>query len=222
MPSADKLWQERYAQRYAQLKYQEDTWRELAFIDEPREICGEPVRTLTPHDVILLQGIASPLFYTDQPLRPAHVLQFIWALHLDNRGNPLRRLYKRARFIQRHKYCNVDSEAFKTRLLAVDAYLREMYVDAPPGKAKDNAETRRPLGVCWIASLLTAIGDVFGSTDPLTGRPLGQTPLPRLFQYLKSIRARAQGDKFKDYAPSDALLSEYLEELGKSSAHASS
>lgn len=215
MPTADDLWREEFGPRYAKAKYREDVAREHAFLDHLTHlIAGESVRTLTPRDVVLLHRLGCPLFYPEAELLPAHLLQFIWALHVDNAGSLCRRLYRRARFIRRHRAAGADSEAFRALLEDCQRYLQEMYLDAPSARSRGACESR-PLGIFWIAGLLSDLAEKMGAIDPLSGLPLGECPLPRLWQYHKSIRARELGDKLHDFSPSDAILSEWLEATQK-------
>lgn len=203
------LWKEQFAERYAKAKRQEDIWRELAFCDTDRLVCGEPVRPLTPQDIVLLQQLGSPFVYPTLEVEPAHILQFLWLLHTANRGSIFRRYYRRNRFIRRMARRKFGPEPYEKMLQECRQFLREMYLDAPASR-KGDQETK-PLGVNWVASLMVAVGRVLGPTDPLTGQSLGEAPLPRLLQYHKVIRARDEGDKFKDFSPSDAIVSEWME-----------
>ena len=212
---AQQLWADKYAARYAEAKFREDEAREAAFGDaEIHRVCGEPLRPMAPRDLLILQAIGSPLVYAGQEVTPAHVLQFLWALHAENRGHWLRRAYHRARMIRRVAHTRRSADPVGDAILEVCAYIGTMYLDAPAAAASGEGGERisRPLGACWIAPAMVRIAADLGPRDPFDGRPWGEVPMPRLWQYLKAIRARDLGDKFKDYSPSDRVMSEWLAE----------
>lgn len=207
---AQQLWADKYAARYAEAKYREDEAREAAFGDsEIHRVCGEPLRPMTPRDLLILQALGSPLVYAAGEVTAAHVLQFLWALHRENRGNWLRRHYQRGRMIRRVAYQRRSADPIGDAVVEIAGYIGTMYLDAPTGGGRSEA---RPLAACWIAPAMVKIASVLGSRDPYDGRAWGDVPMPRLWQYIKAIRAREAGKEFKDYSPSDRIMSEWLAE----------
>jgi len=88
-------------------------------------------------------------------------------------------------------------------------YVDEIFQDAP--SSRENAGERRPLGTCFLAPLVVSIALETGWSQI----EILDTPLPRLFQYQKAIRARKDGKEFADFSPSDRLTDEFLCELNK-------
>jgi hypothetical protein len=63
---------------------------------------------------------------------------------------------------------------------------------------------------------MVRLGRYLGPHDPFGGTSWADVPLPRVWQYLKSISASEAGAKFKDYSPSDRIMSEWMEEVNRS------
>lgn len=202
----EELWASKFAQRFAEERAREDARREQAFLDLPIIVGGEELRAMTPRDLLLLNGAESP-FVCGGDKTPEQVALFIWALHIANDGTlgwSNRR--RRDKVIRR-----LAPQVYDDLVRACDQYVEEMFQDAPSGAV---SEDKRPLGACFLAPLVVniAIETGWAQADILS------TPLPRLFQYLKAIRAGEQGKKFIDSSPSDRLTSEFLEELNKQTA----
>ncbi len=203
----EELWASKFAHRFAEERAREEARREQAFLDLPIIIGGEEVRAMTPRDLLLLNGAECP-FVCGGADSPEQVALFIWALHVENDGSlgwlNRRRRYKMIRRLAPQNY--------EELVRACNGYVEEMFQDAPGGG--ESAKERRPLGTCFLAPLVVNLAVETGwSQHEILG-----TPLPRLFQYYKAIRAREQGKKFVDSSPSDRLTSEFLEELNKQSA----
>lgn len=204
----EELWASKFAHRFAEERAREEARREQAFLDLPIIIGGEEVRAMTPNDLLLLNGAECPFVCGGQD-SPEQVALFIWALHVDNDGSlgwfNRRRRYRMIRRLAPQNYEGL--------VRACNDYVEEMFQDAPGGGGESSKE-RRPLGTCFLAPLVVnlAVETGWSQHEILT------TPLPRLFQYYKAIRAREQGKKFIDSSPSDRLTSEFLAELNKQSA----
>jgi hypothetical protein len=206
----EELWASKFAHRFAEERAREEARREQAFLDLPIIIGGEEVRAMTPRDLLLLNGAECP-FVCGGADSPEQVALFIWALHVENDGSlgwrNRRRRYKMIRRLAPQNYDEL--------VRACNGYVEEMFQDAPGGSgAGDSPQERRPLGTCFLAPLVVNLAVETGwSQHEILG-----TPLPRLFQYQKAIRAREDGRKFIDSSPSDRLTSEFLEELNKQTA----
>lgn len=200
--NAEELWATKYAQRHADERAREEARREQAFLDLPIMICGEPCRAMTPLDLLLLNGAESPFVCPGIP-EPGDVALFVWTLHTQNmRVDSWRNRRRRDTVIKR-----LAPRLFSEAVESCRDYVSEIFQDAPAGTA--NHEERRPLGTCFLAPLVVGLALETGwSQDDILS-----TPLPRIFQYTKAIRARKEGKEFTDVAPSDRLTNEFLCEL---------
>ena len=203
----EELWASKFAHRFAEERAREEARREQAFLDLPIIIGGEEVRAMTPRDLLLLNGAECP-FVCGGADSPEQVALFIWALHVENDGSlgwlNRRRRYKMIRRLAPQNY--------EELVRACNGYVEEMFQDAPGGG--ESPKERRPLCTCFLAPLVINLAVETGwSQHEILG-----TPLPRLFQYQKAIRAREDGKKFIDSSPSDRLTSEFLDELNKQTA----
>lgn len=198
-----KLWAEKYAARFAEERQREEGRREQAFLDLPHVICGEPLRAMTPRDLLLLNGVNSPFVCPIEP-KPEDVLVFFWLLHVENdKTQSWRTRRKRDKMIRR-----LAPQPYETLVGSCIDYVEEIFMDAGTNGGVSNSE-RRPLGTCFLAPLIINIAlETSWSQQDILG-----TPLPRLFQYMKAIRARKDGKEFVDHSPSDLLTSEFLKEL---------
>jgi hypothetical protein len=207
MADAHQIWRDKFAEKFARERTQEEERRKVAFLDLTYSLCGEEVRTMTARDMLLLDGLRSPFLVGGQ-IAPAHIPQFIWLLSVDNDlSRPLRTSWKKGRLIGRSRKWNYDEA-----VAAIDDYIGEMFLDAPAGGKPDDGE-RRGIQTCFLAPLLLRLASEIGATDPASGLPLIESPLPRLFQYLKTMRAKAEGKEFNDSSPSDRLINEWLIEV---------
>ena len=200
------LWQDTYGPRWQSMRERECALREQAFVAWTREILGEPVRQMTLGDMLILQGAGSPFIDGKGMPEVVDVMQFIWALHVKNTGSRFARGWHRQKMIKRIMgFSSVDP--INAAIDAVNAYLDDVFQDAPRGGKTDD----RPLGVCFMASLLVRLGTTLGPNDPATGEQWGKVSLARIFQYLKALNRQEIGKEFKDFSPSDKVMSDWLE-----------
>lgn len=201
--TAEELWATKYAHRHAEQRALEDARREQAFLDLPILVAGEPLRPMTPLDLLLLNGAESP-FVCPRPVEPGDVALFYWVLHFDNDGtHGWRNNRRKSRLLAR--LANLPVEPL---IVGAREYVEEIFLDAPTS-SKERGDEKRPLGTCFLAPLVVGVALETGwSQDEIL-----RTPLPRLFQYFKAIRARQEGKDFVDTSPSDALTGEFLSEL---------
>lgn len=221
---ATELWATKYAQLHAEERAKEEARREQAFLDLPAKVCGEELRIMTAMDLLVLTGVDNAFVCGFDP-RPGDVLVFLWFLSTDNNnpfGRPQSRLdawanerrHKKLarRFAERVKISHsasqlfVSTPAFEADCKAIKEYVDEVFQDSRQGAG---GEGRRPLGACFLAPLVVNLAEDTGwSEDAILS-----TPLPRLFQYLKAIRAKKEGKEFTDWAPSDRVTGQFLAEL---------
>jgi hypothetical protein len=133
---------------------------------------------------------------------------FFWVLHSENDGSDgwfARR--KREKMVRRLAPQNYDA-----LIKAGRDYVDEIFQDA--GTPSSEISEKRPLGTCFLAPLVMNLALETGWSQ----HEILSTPLPRLFQYQKAMRARTQGKEFVDFSPSDRLTSEFLNELNHKTA----
>jgi len=202
--SPEELWATRYAQRHAEERAREEARREQAFLDLPMLVAGETLRPMTPRDLLLLNGIDSP-FVCPGEVQPEHVAAFFWVLHTDNHGHDSWRQRRRKRSL----LGRLAPQPFEFLVAEARDYIDEVFQDSPRGTVASGE--RRPLGTCFLAPLVVNVALETGwSQHEILG-----TPLARLFQYMKAIRAREAGKEFTDTSPSDRLMDEFLCELSQ-------
>jgi len=201
MMSPEELWAQKYARRHAEELAREEARREQAFLDLPCMVAGEPLRPLTPYDLLLLNGADSP-FVCPAEMTAEHVALLFWTQHADNdRRDTWRNRRRQAAAIKR-----LAGKSYDELVAAGRDYVEEMFLDAPRGTT---GADRRPLGTCFLAPLVVSLALATGWAQS----EIMSTPLPRLFQYLKAIRARNEGKEFVDSSPSDHITGEFLGEL---------
>lgn len=202
-----QLWSEKYAARFETLRALEARLRAEAFLDLPLDLCGVPVRLMTPRHLHLLEGCGNPLVVGGEPL-PGHYVQFVWILSLGRESGGWLAPWRRGRLLRRlgrlpagavHRECS--------------AYLEQVFLDAPSAAPAPGGAAPRPFGGWFLVPLLTLLAAELGPADPWSGRPWGCLPLPLLFQFRKVLEARARGKDFVDRNPSDKLLSDFAAEL---------
>ena len=202
---AQALWAEKYAARFAAAKFSEDTAREQAFVDDIHVVYGERLRGLTAKDLLHLQVVESPIIYGQSIPKPSDIMLFLWALNVENQG--AFRFWKRRRMMKRILGRHSENP-IEDALAAIGDYLVKMFIDAPGG----NSDESKPFGACWLAPIMVRLSSKIGSVDPLDGRAWADVPMPRIWQYIKAARA-AEEPKFKDYSPSDKILSDWQSEV---------
>ena len=204
---AQALWADKYAARFAAAKFQEDTAREQAFIDDTHIVYGERLRGMTPRDLLHLQVISSPLIYGGHEIKPAHILQFLWTLNVKNQG--VFRFWHRARMVRRvlgRKSVNPIADSLR----AISDYIGTMFMDAGGRSSTES----KPIGACWLAPVLVRVSKMVGPVDPLDGKAWADVPLPRIWQYLKAAKM-AEDPKSKDYSPSDKVINDWQHEVNQ-------
>jgi hypothetical protein len=198
----NELWEKKYAPRFAELRAQEESRREQAFLSVPLTICGEELRPMTARDLLVLNGIDSP-FVCPTEVGVVELAMFLWILNVENDGTQSwRNMRRRSKMFRRIAPLNFDASVSECR-----AYVEAIFQDAPKGSAQ--AGEKRPLGTCFLVPLVMRIAKETGwDRDTIL-----DTPMAQLFQYLKYIQAQAEGKDFNDWSPSDSITNEFLCEL---------
>ena len=207
---AQALWADKYAARFNDAKLAEDLAREQAFVNDTHLVYGERVRSLTPRDLLHLQAVGSPVIYGHADISPADIMLFLWAIHTRNRGPWFMRYFQRGRMIGR-VLARRSENPVDDAVSEIAAYVSGMFMDAPGGAAKDG----KPFGACWLAPIMVRLSAKVGPADPMDGCAWADTPMPRIWQYIKAARA-AEEPKFKDFSPSDRIMSEWMQEVNGS------
>lgn len=203
MVSPEQLWADKYAARFAEERAAEEARREESFLDLPKTVCGEEVRQITPADLLVLHGVGNAFVCGGEP-DAGHIGVFVWWLSVQNDGSESwANTRRKNRLMRRLRRYDFDEAVFE-----IQAYVLGCFLDAPGGGNQDGF---RPIGTCFLAPLVTSVAVETGWSQ----KEILQTPLARLFQYLKAIRARKMGKEFVDSAPSDRITSEFLSELNQ-------
>lgn len=206
MADPHKIWQEKFAARFAAERTAEDERRKIAFLDVTHVVCGEEVRCMTARDILILDGLQNP-FVSGGSIAPAQIPQFLWLLSVDNDPRrPVRSAFKKGRMIGRARQLD-----YSKAIEEIGDFVDMMFLDSPTGgKPERDGGEGRGLQTCFLAPLLVRLACEMGALDPASGLPFIESPLPRLFQYLKTLRAKAEGKEFADSSPSDRLLDDWL------------
>jgi hypothetical protein len=195
------------------MQARETALREQAFIEWESVVCGERIRQMTLGDMLMLQGLGNPYVAGDAFPEAVDVMQFLWLLSVENKGGRLRKWYQRRALIKRVAQIKA-ADPLEACGAEIDSYMTDVFQDSPKGSKSD----RRPLGVCFMASMLTRLASALGPHDPATGEVWARSPLARIFQYLKAIRASETDGEFKDSSPSDKIMSDWLDETNRNAA----
>jgi hypothetical protein len=209
-----RLWEEEFGPRFAAMQGREQALREQAFVEWESLVLGESLRQMTLGDMFILQGAGNPYIAGGAWPEPVDVLQFLWIMHAENRGGKLRKWWAKRQMIKRVATRKVEGDAMEAWTNAINAYLDDVFLDSPK-RAKDDS---RPLGVCFMASLMVRLSNYIGTVDPASGKGWAEVPIARIFQYIKAINRNELGEKFKDFSPSDRVMSEWLEATQKKPA----
>lgn len=205
-----QLWVETYGPKWAAIREREVSLREQAFIDWESVVLGERIRQITLGDLLLLQGAGNPFVAGGRAPEVADIVQFLWVLHAENKGNAFRRGWNLGRM--KGRLLNVKSaDPMTTCCDAIHAYLNDVFQDAPRG----SSEKKRPLGACFMAPILVCVAGKLGAVDPASGKAWASCPLARIFQYMKAIAREELGSKHKDFSPSDKVMSDWLDHTNR-------
>lgn len=169
----------------------ENDIRDASFLDLNANICGVEIRQMTPRDLIILDGIGNPLMGGTLP-SPAQLADFLWKLspHYAEHA-PLRR-WLFGRSIRRLDYMAAVKACWR--------YIEDTFQDSPASSGPSSIPYAG-----WCAYLLNNIAINYGWSE----QTIINTPLKRLFQYLKCIR-RYHDPEAPMHNPSDRVKGDYL------------
>lgn len=172
----------------------ENDVRDAAFLDLTTNICGIEIRQMTPRDMLILDGVDNPILNGGFPT-PYQLADFLWKLSPQFKERAWFRRYQFGR-----KCRNLD---FVSAVIACRKYIEDTFQDSPGGSG--------PAGVPyagWPAHLVTSL-----SSNPVEAEQvILNTPLKRLFQYLKCIRRR-NDPNCPMHNPSDKVKGDYIRRL---------
>lgn len=176
----EEIWAKEFAPLVAERRATITARRSEAFLDVPLTVCGEEVRQMTPADLLMLDGFASPFVCASRDeIVFEDVLGFLWQLHVDNRPSWLvsYRLGRLERRLRRRTLPECVDE--------VHAYCHRMFADfpEPADAAPEAAALRREPATHFLGPLLVSVSREIGPIDPMSGKLLSEIPLPRLVQY---------------------------------------
>jgi hypothetical protein len=169
----------------------ENDCRDASFLDLTTDICGVPIRQMTPRDLLILDGIGNPLMAGGLP-SPAELAEFLWLLSPRYVfGSSLRR-FMFGLSIRRLNYLEAVKACWR--------YIEETFQDSPGS----SGVSAMPYAG-WCAYLVNTIAINYGWNDDATLN----MPLKKLFQYLKCIR-RHHDPHAPMHNPSDKVKGDYI------------
>jgi hypothetical protein len=148
-------------------------------------VCGEEIRMMTPRDLVILDGFESPFIVGGAEPTEDDVIFFVWAMHRHNDdGNGIRTAWRRGRARGRVLFF-LEQRGLAEAILEVFSYIERIFIDLP-SKDPNTKEQQRPPAVHVVANLLVDVAAIGGPRDPMDGKFLGDTPIPRLIQYRRA------------------------------------
>lgn len=209
------FWNTKYGPEMAATRRVEAERRTDAFVEGAAfMVCGETLRLMTPRDLLLLDSVDNAFVCMTEPTE-ADLAWFLWVLSQSNDGsrswaNRWRKGRLTARIGARTSLEDDASEVYH--------YLDRLWIDtsAESEIEKGEKKERKPSGVYCLAPLLVNVAAVVGAVDPMSGRLLADTPIPRLLQYQRSAMERKNGEA--DATSFDSYRSRCLEEVNDTMA----
>jgi hypothetical protein len=211
----DHLFGTKYLPAYQQTLAEQNARRTDAFADDVTfEVCGEPIRLMTPRDFVWLDGLENPFVVGGAEAEIGDFQEFLWVLHAQNDpSRPILSAFRNGRM--RNRVASYMATQDEWQMVAeIYDYIDRVFLDAGEAKAKPDAgaeRTKRPPTVHDIAPLVVSACAAVGPVDPMNGRSIGDTPIPRLIQYQRAARNNS-GAK-ESMTEFDTLRSQCLEEV---------
>lgn len=179
-------------QGYEEEVEREQLARNVAYLDQPEIVCGEPLRNITPHLLALLTVTRTP-FYFGGTITHAHLAQFLWACHRDY--SP-RAWWKRRQLI--HRASRLDLAKANEE---ISAFIELTFMDMPRG---GDAEKPIASGTAWLVYRFR--NPPWNQAEQITLH----TPFRKLYQELRCWQ-REQGEHIA--SKSDIKKSNWLDDV---------
>lgn len=194
----DFLWETRYIPELNAKIAKDSERRADAFSDAPFEVFGESLRQMTPRDLVYLEGMDSPFVAGGPEATADDVVFFLWSLNAQNdSAAPIKTAFRRGRFIARVAE-RIAQFGHEFAVYEVFEYLDRIFIDLPTGDKDDKDKERKPPSVHCVAPLLVDVAGIMGPRDPINGKWLGDTAIPRLIQYRTAASEKAGGKQFTE------------------------
>lgn len=191
----DHLWATKYVPELNGKIQHEAERRADAFSDMPFTTFGEELRQMTPKDLVFLEGMDNPFVAGGPELTFGDSAFFLWHLNaLNEPERPLVNAFRRGKFKARIS-ARAEEHGEDVAIAEIFAYIDRIFIDLPSPDPKDKTDTKPPTVHC-VAPLLIDVASVIGPRDPMNGKMLGDTPIPRLIQYRSAAQQRGGGEKF--------------------------
>ena len=169
--------------------------RDVSFLDLTTTICGIEIRQMTPLDMMVLDGVGNPLMYGRIP-SPVQLSFFLWKLSPKFRNNaPFRRFIFASQVEWGIRGVNLPLAVAECR-----KYIADTFQDAPAGPEEQSTPYAG-----WCAHIVNNIASSYGWSEA----EILNTPLKRLFQYLRCIR-RNNNPNAPMFNASDKVKGDYL------------
>jgi hypothetical protein len=186
-----------------------------ALLDHPIMLCGEPVRQMWAEDMLTLDALENPFISgSSDGVALIDCAAFIWQLAEENDHTAsLWNLWRRGRFIRRIARLDLE-ETCKAIVAYVDRMLMEEKDPKLPAPEEKKPDTfAKPPRTHFLVPLLVNLAGDIGHQDPMSGRLLAHTPLPRLIQYSRAIDEKKGGPK--SYGEIDSLRNQCMDKVNQ-------
>lgn len=211
------LWNTKYAPSIGESLAQEASRRADAFADDVTfTVCGEEIRLITPKDLLYLDGTDNSfvVWKTEPCMKDVEFL--LWQLNRKNNpAQPIRNAYRFGKFRNRiFRY--ILKNGFDESVSEIFTFMDRVFIDLPCGGEPTPEEKKhmgKPPTVHAVAPLLVAVASSLGPFDPMSGKLLGETPIPRLIQYQRAADRRTSGKE--NYGNFDSMRSQCVEEMNR-------
>lgn len=211
------LWNTKYAPSIGEALAQEASRRADAFADDVTfKVCGEQIRLMTPKDLLYLDGTDNAFVVWQTEPMMKDVEFFLWQLNQQNNpSQPLRNAYRLGKFRNR-VFRYVIANGYDACVSEIFSFMDRVFIDLPSGgelTPEEKKHVGKPPTVHSVAPLLVAVGSSLGPIDPMSGKLLGDTPIPRLIQYQRASDRRTSGKE--NYGNFDSMRSQCIEEMNR-------
>ena len=176
--------------------------RDASFLSIDATIAGIKIGQLTPERFLLLDGVSSP-FVTGGTPKPEDVALLLW---ICSNGFSTTDRKARDKFVR-----GCRKVSFEKACQDIAAYIKDAFADAPGGRSGSASY------YSWCASMV----DIIASEYHWGEREIMQTPLKRLFQYIRAICMR-NNPKAIFFNAADRVRAEWLAEKNRARKEAES